>query len=114
MAATQAPVSLNPQEQIIKQGAANLQKNIESVGGKLMLTNQRLVFKAHAMNVQGGTTDVPLSDIQSVQPCWTKLLGIIPLFPNSLAVHTKKGVEFRLVLFGRQAWADAIEQQRRM
>lgn len=108
-----APVALNPQEQLVRQGAANLQKNIETVGGKLLLTNQRLVFKAHAINFQGGTTDVPLSDIQSVQPCWTKFLGLVPLFPNSLAVTTKKGVEYRFVLFGRQAWADAIDQQRR-
>jgi len=99
-------------EQIIKEGAANLQKGIETVGGKLSLTNQRLVFEAHKLNVQGGVTEVELSDIQSSQTRWTKFLGIIPLFANSLAVYTKGGKEYRFVLFGRSAWASAIEAQR--
>jgi len=100
-------------EQVIKEGAANLQKNIETVGGKLCLTNQRLVFEAHDINIQGGTTEVELSNVQSSRPCWTRFLGLIPLFPNSLAVFTKQGKEYRFVLFGRHAWAAAIEAQRK-
>lgn len=46
--------ALRDGERIIKEGAANLQKNIETVGDKLYLTNQRLVFEAHTLNVQGG------------------------------------------------------------
>ncbi len=98
-------------EQVVKEGAANLQKNIETVGGKLYLTNQRLVFEAHKINFQGGTTEIELSNIQSLRPCWTRFLGILPLFPNSLAVFTKQGKEYRFVLFGRHAWAAAIEAQ---
>jgi len=49
---------LKQNEQIIKQKAANLQKGIETVGGVLYLTNQRLVFEAHKINVQGGTTEL--------------------------------------------------------
>ncbi len=96
-------------EHLIKQGAANLQKNIETVGGKLYLTNQRLIFEAHAMNFQRGTTEILVSALQSARPCWTLFLGLIPLFPNSLAVYTKQGTELRFVLFGRFAWAAAIE-----
>ena len=44
-------VQLPQGEVIIKEGAANLQKGIETVGGKLRLTNQRLLFKAHKLNV---------------------------------------------------------------
>lgn len=103
---------LNPDEKIIKQGAANLQKNIETVGGKLYLTNQRLVFEAHSINIQGGTSEIALSNVQSLRPCWTKFLGLIPLLPNSLAVYNKQGEEYRFVLFGRHAWAAAIDAQR--
>jgi hypothetical protein len=99
-------------EQVVKEGAANLQKNIEAVGGKLSLTNQRLVFEAHKINVQGGTTEVELSSVHSSRPCWTKFLGLIPLFPNSLAVRTIEGKEYRFVLFGRKAWAAAIDAQK--
>lgn len=105
-------IELRQGEQIIKEGAANLQKNIETVGGRLCLTNRRLVFEAHKLNVQGGTTEVELSDVQSLQTSWTKFLGLIPLFPNSLSVYTKQGKEYRFVLFDRAAWAAAIEAHR--
>ncbi len=100
---------LNLNEQILKQGSANLQKGMETVGGKLYLTNQRLVFEAHAVNVQGGNTEIALTDILSLVKCWTKFLGFIPLTPNSLEVHTKENVKYRFVLFGREAWKAAIE-----
>jgi len=100
---------LKQNEQIIKQGAANLQKGLETVGGKLYLTNQRLVFEAHKINIQGGITEINLSEIQSSEKCWTKYLGYIPLIPNSLAVYTKEGKEYRFVLSGRGTWAAAIE-----
>ena len=97
--------TLREGEVIIKEGAASLQKNIEHVGGKLVLTDHRLVFEAHKFNIQRGVTEVTLSDVQSSRPCWTRLLGFIPLLPNSLAVYTKRGKEYRFVLCGRHAWA---------
>ncbi len=66
---------LKQDEHIIKQGLANLQKGIETVGGRLYLTNQRLVFEAHTINVQGGTTEIELSSISTTKKCWTKFLG---------------------------------------
>jgi len=100
---------LNENEQIVKQGAANLQKGLETVGGKLFLTNHRLVFEAHKLNIQGGNTEINLSDIHSSEKCWTKFLGVIPIMPNSLAIYTKNGEEYRLVLSGRGAWAAGID-----
>jgi len=98
-------------ENLIKKGSANLQKNIETVGGKLFLTNQRLVFEAHKVNVQGGNTEIDLTDVQSSEKCWTKFLGLILIRPNSLAVYTKEGKEYRFALFGRGNWAAAIDVQ---
>lgn len=45
-------MELRSDESVIKEGAANLQKNIETVGGKLFLTEQRLIFEARKFNVQ--------------------------------------------------------------
>lgn len=100
---------LKQNERIIKYGASNLQKGLETVGGKLLLTNQRLVFEANKINFQGGSTEIKLSDIQFSEKCWTKFLDFIPLIPNSLAVYTSAGEEYRFVLFGRDAWAAAID-----
>jgi len=102
---------LRQNEQIIKTGFANLQRGIETVGGKMNLTNQRLIFKGHKLNIQKNATEIELSNIQSLQPCWTKFLGIIPLFPNSLAVFTKQGKEYRFVLFRRRTWMATIEME---
>ncbi len=104
--------ALRPGERVLKEGDANLQRGIETVGGSLCLTDQRLVFEAHRFNVQRGATEVELSSVRATEPCWTKFLGVIPLFPNSLAVFTHEGAEYRFVVFGRGAWAAAIDAQR--
>ncbi len=103
---------LREREKLIRKRGANLQKGIETVGSKLYLTNQRLVFEAHAINFQRGTTEIELPDIRSSEKCWTKFLGCIPIWPNSLAVHTETGREYRFVTFERDAWASAIDAQR--
>jgi len=104
--------ALLPGETPIKDGAANLQRGIETVGGRLYLTSQRLVFESHRFNIQTGATLIPLSSINSARKAWTKFLNLIPLFPNTVAVATKEGNEFRFVTFGRKAWIDAIERQK--
>ena len=101
---------LNYNEKLVKKGGANLQKGVETVGGYLYLTNQRLIFEAHAINIQGGNTIIDLSDIESTEKCWTKFLNVIPLMPNSLAVNTKTGDEYCFVLFGRGAWQEKIKE----
>lgn len=102
-------INLNPNETVIKQGGANLQCGVETVGGKLYLTDQRLVFRSHSFNVQTGETAVTLDEIGQTSLCWTKFLNILPLAPNSLAVETKNGEEFRFVLFGRKSWKNEID-----
>jgi hypothetical protein len=102
-------IELNPNEEIIKEGFANLQKGIETIGGKLHLTNQRIVFIGHKINVQGGATELSLDKVKSADKCWTKFLGKIPITPNSLAVSTDSGEEYRFALFFRGSWKTAIE-----
>ena len=104
-------ITLQPNEKLVREGGANLQRGIETVGGKLFLTDQRLYFQSHAFNVQTGPTQIKLSDVSGTKLCWTKFLGFIPLFPNSLAVQTNHGNEYRFVLSSRKQWATAIGAQ---
>ena len=104
-------IDLHPNEKLLREGAANLLRGVETVGGKLFLTDQRLFFQSHSFNVQTGPTDIPLAEVRGTRLCWTKFLGVIPLFPNSLAVATTSGTEYRFVLFGRKGWATAIGAQ---
>jgi hypothetical protein len=100
-------------ELIVKEGSANLQRGLETVGGQLLLTNHRLIFEAHSLNLQRHSTVLELTDVVSTTPCWTKLFGLIPLVPNSLAVRLKDEKEYRFVLFGRKSWDEAIKYQLR-
>jgi len=84
-------------EQLLLDTPANMWRGAEAVGGRLHVTNQRVVFKSHSFNVQTGETHIPLADIQSVSPVNT--LGIVP---NGLKIALKSGVEFRFVTWGRQ------------
>jgi len=100
-------INLHRDETLIQEGGANLQRRWEAVGGRLFLTNTRLVFSSHSFNVQNGSLELPLTAIRGVAPCWTKFLGFLPLAPNSLCISTDGG-EHRFVVHGRSKWAAAI------
>ena len=102
--------SLQPGESVLREGGANLQRGWEAVGGRLFLTDQRLCFESHAFNVQSGPVEIPLAAITALRPAWTKFLGFLPVFPNSLVVRAGE-TEYSFVLHGRQQWADAIGAQ---
>jgi len=104
-------IELAPSETVIREGGANLQRGWEAVGGRLFLTNTRLAFASHAFNVQTGPTEIPLAAIRQVTPCWTKVLGFLPIAPNSVSVSTDQG-ELRFVVHGRSEWAAAIQLAR--
>ena len=99
---------LKEAEIIKKQGSANFQKDWESVGGHLYLTNKRLIFESHAFNVQAGTTIVDLNSIVDITKGWTLFLNRFPLFPNSITVSIKSGPPFKFVLYNREKWITAI------
>jgi len=89
-------------ESIIKEGKANLQRGIETVGGHLYLTTQRLIFESYKFNIQRGNTIIDLGNINEVTKCWTKFLNLIPLFPNSIKVETRDDKQYKFVCFGRE------------
>jgi hypothetical protein len=97
-------------ERILRDSSASLQRGIETVGGRLFLTSRRLIFEEHGLNVRTGRTVIALRDVEDVWKCWTRLFGLVPVFPNGLAVSTAKGKTYRFVLFGRAAWIQLIRE----
>jgi hypothetical protein len=102
-------LELNHGEQLVKKSGANMMRGIESVGGMLYLTDQRLVFVSHAMNIQTGSSAINLTDVVEVSKSWTKFLNAIPIMPNSISVLTHDQQIFQFVVFGRKHWITAIE-----
>ena len=86
-------------ETVLRYGPANHFKGIEGVGGKLFLTNKRLRFRSHKINVQTHDESYPIEMIASVEP--SSSLGIIP---NGLLVHLRDGRRERFVVAGRADW----------
>ncbi|GIJ28136.1 hypothetical protein Vqi01_32980 [Micromonospora qiuiae] len=84
---------------------ANLWRGVESVGGRLTLTDQHLSFRAHAVNVQSAPLDIPLQDIVA-----TRKYRNLGLVPNGLAVTTMSGVEYRFVVGKRDQFIDKIAE----
>jgi hypothetical protein len=62
-------------EYLVKEGGANHFRNIEAVGGRIYLTDQRPLFRFHSINVQRHELSIPLQKIMEAKPCMT--FGII-------------------------------------
>lgn len=99
---------LLPGERRLREGAANLQRGAESVGGVLLLTDRRLVFEPHGLNLHTRPEEIPLDGVRGVRACWTRLLGVLPVAPNAIEVRTWDGARHRFVVFDRNAWIEAI------
>jgi hypothetical protein len=91
-------------EQVFKQGPANHFRDLEGVGGWLVLTDKRLLFRPHRFNAQKQELALPLGEIQKAEPYSTAWV-----LPNGLRVTTTQGQE-RFVVEGRQSWVDVIRQ----
>ena len=86
-------------ETIFHFGPANHFKGLESVGGKLFLTDRRLRFRSHAFNVQTHDESYPLGWVRHVEA--SRTLGIVP---NGLLVHFADGRRERFVVGARDVW----------
>ena len=92
------------EKEIVKhEGPANLFRGIEGVGGKLLLTDKRLIFKSHKMNFQSGEIQLVLDEIEEVNATKTA-----KLFQNGMRVLSKAGESFNFVVYERDTWLDKI------
>ena len=86
--------------------SANHFKGIEGVGGKLFITNKKIIFKSHAINIQNHELHIEFFDIQSIQ--FYNSLGILP---NGLMIITKSGKKEKFVVWKRTEIKKLIEEK---
>lgn len=86
-------------ETVVFQSPANHNKGIEAVGGQLLLTNLRLVFKSHKLNIQRHELAIPLSEIAQVSRF--KSLGIVN---NGLEITLRNETHERFIVQQAEAW----------
>ena len=102
-------------EKEIFTGAANMQyqKNLASVlgynkGGHLILTNQRLIFIAHALNIGQKEYYIPLNEIKYAQNGF----HILTPTPNMIKIECNNGEIYKFVVKGKEkeTWKNLIMQ----
>jgi hypothetical protein len=85
--------------------AANIRKSMEYAGGKLTLTDRRLVVEPHNLNIDSHAVDIALANIATVEPF--PMFGFIP---TGVRLGLKDGTEQRLVVWGRAEVMAAIKK----
>lgn len=94
---------LREDERLLRQGAANMWRGVEAVGGRLYLTSLRMVFESHCLTVQTGVTVIELSQISAAGPH-----NALLLIPNGIAVRRSDGSTETFVVWRRGLWLSAI------
>ena len=95
-------------EKQIMEGKANKSGWWGSRGGKLILTNQRLLFVDHGFNIRQGGDEIKLKDIMSVDTAITFLL-IMPIpMPTSIKIRTQSGNVSKYIVTKRAKWVEEI------
>lgn len=89
---------LHPNESILFETDANHFKGIEAVGGRLYLTNQRLVFVSHRLNVQNHLWSIIPASIQRVERFRPLLIA-----NNGIRLITADATE-KFVVDQREEW----------
>jgi hypothetical protein len=94
-------------EIVVKEGGANHFRGKEGVGGKLVLTDRRLIFKSHKFNVQNHKTDFDLKDVEKLQA--TKTLNILE---NGLTIELANREKHKFVVDEPKEWIEKIMDQK--
>jgi RNA 3'-terminal phosphate cyclase len=101
-------MNLASNEAIILEAKANLNPR----GGRLTLTNQKLVFTPNKIHFGASPTEIPLDTIKSCEAHFMTLLFVIPIYKCGVTVETKSGEEFNFVVTKWSKWHAEIEQAR--
>jgi len=99
-------IDLIENEKIEFAKGANHFKGIEGVGGKLFVTDKRIVFKSHSINIQNHELIIEYPDIQGVE--FFNTLGV---FPNGLKIIMVSGKQEKFVVWKRSTIKKLIEQK---
>ncbi|MGF0470946.1 hypothetical protein ACQQ6W_15040 [Lysinibacillus fusiformis] len=88
----------------VRSGMANIYYSAtKSDGGRLLLTNQRLIFCAHALNINPNLYwEISLKDVDRAE------LGLNLFISQRIKVFDVKGNETTFVVYGGKTWLEEI------
>jgi hypothetical protein len=99
-------ISLNENEFILLEKDANHFKGLEAVGGRIYLTNNRIIFKSHSLNIQSHMVSFLWTEINHTARY--KTLGLIN---NGIELHLKNNTIKKFVVEDAETVLVAINKQ---
>ncbi|QOS77588.1 hypothetical protein JNUCC31_22860 [Paenibacillus sp. JNUCC31] len=75
---------------------ANLFRGIEAVGGRLNITNERILFNPHSINIQRKPLEIMIKDISKIEKRNT-----LKIVPNGIKITINNGQEYKFVVYKR-------------
>jgi hypothetical protein len=94
---------MNPNEVVLQASDGTYMNNGSTIKGKLILTSQRIYFKAIKNGNPSSDREIYPDQIEDVLFFNEKLL-----FPNGLMVITRDGKENRFLVKKRKSWSEKI------
>ncbi len=99
-------INIDANETIVFETGANHFKGAEGVGGKLYLTNKRLVFRSHKFNIQNHELSINISELYKVKRHRT--MGIVN---NGLSVITTYNTIERFAVQQPDNWMNQLAEK---
>nr|WP_054549311.1 hypothetical protein [Lysinibacillus sphaericus] len=98
-------IEMGTNELPIRSGMANIYYSAtKSDGGRLLLTNQRLIFCAHALNINPNLYwEISLKDVDLAEN------GLNLLISQRIKIFDRKDNETTFVVYGGKTWIAEIE-----
>ena len=94
-------------EKIKIESPASFLKGFEKVGGKLFLTNKRLIFKAHILNIHRKQINFEFGQISEVEK---RKISNAP--DNGIRVTMASGENFDFVVQDRDKWLEKLHKMK--
>ncbi|WP_298903439.1 GRAM domain-containing protein [uncultured Psychroserpens sp.] len=96
---------LEPDEIIEIEGPANVFRGIGGVGGKLFLTNKKMIFKSHKLNIRKEQTTIAYQNIKTIIKGKTA-----KIIDNKIKIVTLDNKVFNFVVNERDLWFESIAE----
>ncbi|MED3876231.1 hypothetical protein [Lysinibacillus capsici] len=99
-------IEMGVNELPIRSGMANIYYSAtKSDGGRLLLTNQRLIFCAHALNINPNLYwEIGLENVERAE------LGLNLLISQRIKIFDTKGNETTFVVYGGKTWLEELKR----
>jgi hypothetical protein len=100
-------MDLQPGETVLIETLANIRRKFEYAGGRVRVTDQRVLLEPHAVNFDSRPAEVALADITTVEP-----FNQFFFIPTGVRLTLQDGSQQHFITWSRKAVIDAIGRAR--